>query len=81
MATQTLGSLLRTGRIYVGLTQAEAAERAAIPKQRWSETERGKRPSDPAVVARMLRAVGVRPGTETWTRAVTLYVPALMVRR
>lgn len=56
----TLGTVLRTHRIRLGLSQPAAAKQAGVSTRLWSETERGERPNVSAgSLLRMLREMGV----------------------
>ena len=60
MLTDQVGSLLRTARKTLGLTQAELARRANVSERLWAEVERGERPNVSLETAlRMLSEVGV----------------------
>ena len=60
MLTDQVGSLLRSARKTLGLTQAELARRARVSERLWAEVERGERPNVSLETAlRMLSEVGV----------------------
>ena len=60
MLTDQVGSLLRSARNTLGLTQKEVAQRAHVSERLWAEVERGERPNVSLETAlRMLSEVGV----------------------
>ncbi|MDQ2667368.1 MAG: helix-turn-helix domain-containing protein [Gemmatimonadota bacterium] len=60
MLTDQIGTLLRTSRKALRLTQKELARRAGVSERLWAEVERGERPNVSLETAlRMLSEVGV----------------------
>ena len=60
MLTDQVGSLLRSARKTLGLSQKELARRANVSERLWAEVERGERPNVSLETAlRMLSQVGV----------------------
>ncbi len=58
--TDLVGSLLKSARKTLGLTQKELARRAHVSERLWAEVERGERPNVSLETAlRMLSEVGV----------------------
>lgn len=60
--TTLLGQRLRDARRAAGLSQVQAARRTRISQGQWSEFETGASEPTLAVLRRMARALGVRPG-------------------
>ena len=55
------GEAIHTARIAAGLTQAQLSQRAGITQEALSRYENNLREPDPATLARLAEAVGVRP--------------------
>ncbi|MDR6991178.1 helix-turn-helix transcriptional regulator [Luteimonas sp. 3794] len=59
--TRHLGDTLRTARLRLGLTQAEAARRAGIARQKLIQIEQGKPGVAMAAYAAAMHALGLEP--------------------
>ena len=60
MLADQVGSLLKSARLTLGLTQRALARRAKVSERLWAEVERGERPNVSLETAlRMLSEVGV----------------------